>query len=45
MERALGCFERVVRLDPKFSEMTYKYMSSICIKRGDSAGAARDDER
>ncbi len=40
-DRALSCFARVAELDPKFSPMACKYMSSIRIKKADSAGAAR----
>ncbi|MFB3904502.1 MAG: tetratricopeptide repeat protein [Acidobacteriota bacterium] len=40
-DRALGCFTQVVEVNPSFNPMTYKYMSSIYIKKGDAAGAAR----
>ncbi len=40
-DRAQACFLRVVELDPKFNPMAYKYISSICAKKGDTNGAAR----
>jgi tetratricopeptide (TPR) repeat protein len=40
-DRALDCFGKVVQMTPSFNPMAYKYMSSICVKKGDPEGAAR----
>jgi len=38
---ALSCFIKVLDMNPSFNPMTYKYVSSIRVKKGDSDGAAR----
>ncbi|RPJ52904.1 MAG: hypothetical protein EHM23_32020 [Acidobacteria bacterium] len=40
-DRALDCFIKVLDVHPSFNPMTYKYVSSIRVKKGDPDGAAR----
>jgi len=40
-DRALSCFTQVLEMNPSFNPMTYKYVSSIRVKKGDPDGAAR----
>ncbi|MBM3748811.1 MAG: tetratricopeptide repeat protein, partial [Acidobacteria bacterium] len=40
-DRALECFDQVVKLDPKFSPLAYKTLASIHMTRKDPEGAAR----
>jgi len=40
-DRALSCFTKVLDMNPSFNPMTHKYVSSIRVKKGDAAGAAR----